>query len=356
MNANDSYWLPNPKSPIEGYDHIIGCEQCERTLRTRMVDRYVLDRLAGKDGLAQEQAGQPPHAAGDRAREPRLRRRARPRERRPADRLRVGRRRRRLHRAEEVGRPLRHRQRRHAHLPGVLEARPGGQRALGDAVRPERPGRRPRTTWPRPAPRSSRRCRTRWPSSRTRASRRARPGASSRWPATTGPRRSRSAAARASPATPTRWPAGCPGSNLERLYPISYGSSHIQAIAFKDHGRLSARTILTYGESMDPTQKISRDQTRLFSQEKWVRFPWTDAQIRARHGAHVRRQRPLSAGPSRTSGRRSAGRPGCKAGGVRRSSPRSWVRTRERIRETCIWVTPISSAICDWVCWRKNRR
>ena len=70
-----------------------------------------------------------------------------------------------------------------------------------------------------------------------------------------------------------------PASNLKRLYPISYGSSHIQAIAFKDHGRLSARTILTYGESMDPTQKISSDQTRLFSREKWVRFPWTDAQI-----------------------------------------------------------------------------
>ena len=52
MNANDSYWLPNPKQPLEGYAGIIGCEQCERTLRTRMVDRYVLDRLAGTDGLA----------------------------------------------------------------------------------------------------------------------------------------------------------------------------------------------------------------------------------------------------------------------------------------------------------------
>ena len=38
------------------------------------------------------------------------------------------------------------------------------------------------------------------------------------------------------------------------------------------------------------------------------------------------------------------------------SSVRSWASTRERIRETCIWVTPISSAICDWVCCLKNRR
>jgi acyl-homoserine-lactone acylase len=71
-----------------------------------------------------------------------------------------------------------------------------------------------------------------------------------------------------------------PASNRKRLYPISYGSSHIQAIAFKDRGRLSARTILTYGESMDPTRRISRDQTRLFSKEQWVRFPWTARQIR----------------------------------------------------------------------------
>ena len=52
VNANDSYWLPNPKQPLEGYAGIIGCERCERTLRTRMVYRYVLDRLAGTDGLA----------------------------------------------------------------------------------------------------------------------------------------------------------------------------------------------------------------------------------------------------------------------------------------------------------------
>ena len=46
MNANDSYWLPNPDHRIEGYDHIIGCEQCVRTMRTRMVSHYVIDRLA----------------------------------------------------------------------------------------------------------------------------------------------------------------------------------------------------------------------------------------------------------------------------------------------------------------------
>jgi acyl-homoserine-lactone acylase len=51
INANDSYWLPNPSSPLTGFSRIIGCEECERTVRTRMVYRYVMDRLDGSDGL-----------------------------------------------------------------------------------------------------------------------------------------------------------------------------------------------------------------------------------------------------------------------------------------------------------------
>ncbi len=51
INANDSYWLPNPDTPLTGFARIIGCEDCERSLRTRMVYRYVLDRLDGSDDL-----------------------------------------------------------------------------------------------------------------------------------------------------------------------------------------------------------------------------------------------------------------------------------------------------------------
>ena len=58
-NANDSYWLPNPDERLEGFDHIIGCERCERTMRTRMVYRYLQDRLAGTDGLAPHQLESP---------------------------------------------------------------------------------------------------------------------------------------------------------------------------------------------------------------------------------------------------------------------------------------------------------
>jgi acyl-homoserine-lactone acylase len=71
-----------------------------------------------------------------------------------------------------------------------------------------------------------------------------------------------------------------PAANLSRLYPVSYGSSHIQAVAFRPHGRLTARTILTYGESLDPSRRTSADQTRLFSRERWVSFPWTARQVR----------------------------------------------------------------------------
>ena len=44
--------------------------------------------------------------------------------------------------------------------------------------------------------------------------------------------------------------------------------------------RLTARTIQTYGESLDPSRRTSADQTRLFSRERWVSFPWTARQVR----------------------------------------------------------------------------
>jgi acyl-homoserine-lactone acylase len=35
-NSNDSYWLSNPKHPLEGFDRIIGSERTARSLRTRI--------------------------------------------------------------------------------------------------------------------------------------------------------------------------------------------------------------------------------------------------------------------------------------------------------------------------------
>ena len=46
---------PTPTSRLEGYAGIIGCERCERTMRTRMVYRYVQDRLTRRrQGVAGE--------------------------------------------------------------------------------------------------------------------------------------------------------------------------------------------------------------------------------------------------------------------------------------------------------------
>ena len=44
-NSNDSYWLSNPESRLEGFSPIIGDEQTARSLRTRaglvMVDEVI---------------------------------------------------------------------------------------------------------------------------------------------------------------------------------------------------------------------------------------------------------------------------------------------------------------------------
>ena len=70
-----------------------------------------------------------------------------------------------------------------------------------------------------------------------------------------------------------------PTENSGFLKPSTYGSSHIQAISFLDGGGVDAHTILTYGQSDDPTSPWSSDQTAMFGQKQWVQFPWTQAQI-----------------------------------------------------------------------------
>lgn len=50
-NCNDSYWITNPAEPLTGFASIIGPEETERTLRTRLCILQVQQRLAGTDGL-----------------------------------------------------------------------------------------------------------------------------------------------------------------------------------------------------------------------------------------------------------------------------------------------------------------
>lgn len=51
-NMNDSYWLTNPAQPVTGYARIIGDEGTARTLRTRLGILQALRRLDGSDGRA----------------------------------------------------------------------------------------------------------------------------------------------------------------------------------------------------------------------------------------------------------------------------------------------------------------
>jgi len=49
-NMNNSYWLANPKQPLEGFPPIIGDERTPRSLRTRNGLVQIEQRLAGTDG------------------------------------------------------------------------------------------------------------------------------------------------------------------------------------------------------------------------------------------------------------------------------------------------------------------
>ena len=50
-NMNDSYWLTNPAKPLEGFSRIIGDERTARTLRTRIGIKQLQQRMDGTDGL-----------------------------------------------------------------------------------------------------------------------------------------------------------------------------------------------------------------------------------------------------------------------------------------------------------------
>jgi acyl-homoserine-lactone acylase len=59
------------------------------------------------------------------------------------------------------------------------------------------------------------------------------------------------------------------------------GSSHIQAVGWDGSRCPVARTLLTYSQSSNPHSAHYADQTRLFSQEKWVNFRFCARDIRS---------------------------------------------------------------------------
>ncbi|MEM1414291.1 MAG: penicillin acylase family protein [Myxococcota bacterium] len=52
-NSNDSYWLSNPDNLLTGFSPLIGLEEVEQSLRTRLGFVKAEERLAGTDGLGE---------------------------------------------------------------------------------------------------------------------------------------------------------------------------------------------------------------------------------------------------------------------------------------------------------------
>lgn len=63
-------------------------------------------------------------------------------------------------------------------------------------------------------------------------------------------------------------------------YPIDFGNSYIQTVTWND-GKVEAEGFVTYSESTDPANPHFSDYTREYSAKRWHRFPFTDAEIEA---------------------------------------------------------------------------
>jgi acyl-homoserine-lactone acylase len=278
MNANDSYWLPNPQQRLEGFARIIGCERCERSLRSRMVYTYVLDRLAGTDGLG---------AGGSMSHEQ-------------------------LQAVEHENRVFAAELAREGgDLQEVCAAAEGGDAC---AVLAEWDGRTDTDSvgahifreffrrvpadllWevpfdPARPVQTPRDLNEKHPQVVAAMEDAIAYLQSQHVPFDAALGDLQVAGDDGAPAVAVGGGLHLtgnanvvettdPAANLDRLYPISYGSSHIQAVAFTDAG-VDAATILTYGQAADPTSPYSSDQTELFGQERWVDFPFTAEEIGA---------------------------------------------------------------------------
>lgn len=272
MNANDSFWLPHPETRLEGFADIIGCERCVRTMRTKMVMQYVIDRLGS--GKKETPASLRHHQHANRMRTAEVMRQDG-----ALDKV-----------CRATGETA---------ACAVLARWDGrSQRtSVGTHIFEEFVQRLPEKPWKVPfsadSPLSTPRGLDTGNQQVVKAMADAIASLRQRKIPFDAPwGRLQVAGDRGAPAIGLGGGEGdlsgnanalasrTPERNRGKYKPITYGSSHIQAIAFQKGGRVNARTILTYGQNEDPTSPYSSDQTRLFGAGKWVRFAWTPAQIR----------------------------------------------------------------------------
>lgn len=72
--------------------------------------------------------------------------------------------------------------------------------------------------------------------------------------------------------------------------PVDLGSSYIQAVQFRDGGcPVDARTLLTYSQSANTESPFFSDQTQLFSRKEWIDTPFCEREILADPNLEVTR-------------------------------------------------------------------
>jgi acyl-homoserine-lactone acylase len=71
-----------------------------------------------------------------------------------------------------------------------------------------------------------------------------------------------------------------------------HGSSYIQIVAFNDTPCPDAAQILSYSQSTDPTSPHYADQTKLFSDHRWVYPPFCAKDVKQAPGVTVRLKGP----------------------------------------------------------------
>mgnify|MGYP003322586928 CR=1 FL=1 len=61
--------------------------------------------------------------------------------------------------------------------------------------------------------------------------------------------------------------------------PIIHGNSFVQVVSWNEEGDILPEAILTYSQSPEPDSKHYSDLTELYSNEQWIRLPFTDEEI-----------------------------------------------------------------------------
>jgi acyl-homoserine-lactone acylase len=88
---------------------------------------------------------------------------------------------------------------------------------------------------------------------------------------------------------PPRPPPVREGGSLTREgWPVTYGTSFLLAVAFRD-GRPRARALLTYGQSSDPASPHHDDQLGRFAAKRWRTVLFADRQLRDADGVSTLR-------------------------------------------------------------------